>query len=35
VWAKDADYEQFLDLCEKQVKVNGYTTFTYTLLEEE
>ena len=35
VWARDTDYEQFLDLCEKQVKVNGYTTFSYTLLEEE
>jgi hypothetical protein len=35
VWSKDADFEQFLDLCEKQVKVNGWATFTYTLLEEE
>lgn len=35
VWANDADYEQFFSLCEKQVAVNGYKTFTYTLLVEE
>lgn len=35
VWANDADYEQFFALCEKQVVVNGYKTFTYTLLCEE
>lgn len=35
VWANDADYEQFMALCQKQVAVNGYKTFTYTLLNEE
>lgn len=35
VWSRDADFEEFMSLCNKQVKVNGYKTFTYTLLEEE
>lgn len=35
VWANDADYEQFLALCKKQVASTGYKTFTYTLLREE
>ena len=35
VWARDADFEEFISLCRKQVSVNGYKTFTYTLLSEE
>lgn len=35
VWSRDADFEEFMALCNKQVKVNGYKTFTYTLLVEE
>jgi hypothetical protein len=35
VWSRDADFEEFMALCNKQVKVNGYKTFTYTLVEEE
>ena len=35
VWSRDADFEEFMALCNKQVTVNGYKTFTYTLLGEE
>jgi hypothetical protein len=35
VWSKDADFEEFMALCRKQVSVNGYKTFTYTLVVEE
>lgn len=35
VWSRDADFEEFMTLCNKQVTINGYKTFTYTLLVEE
>ena len=35
VWSRDADFEEFMTLCNKQVTLNGYKTFTYTLLVEE
>jgi len=35
VWAKESEFEEFIELCRKQVNVNGYRTFTYTLLLEE
>ena len=35
VFAKDKDFTEFLSLCRKQISMTGFTTFTYTLLEEE
>ena len=35
VFAKDKDFTDFLSLCRKQILMTGFTTFTYTLLEEE
>jgi len=34
VWAMDKDFEEFISLCKRQVAVNGFRTFTYTLMEE-
>jgi len=35
VWSMDKDFREFIEICKKQISVNGYKTFTYTLLEEE
>lgn len=35
VFSKDRDFLDFLSLCRKQIMVNNYKTFTYTLLDEE
>ena len=32
VWANEAEFEHFLRLCQKQVDVHSWGTFTYTLL---
>ena len=34
VWAKEQDFEEFMDICHKQVKLTGFKTFTYTLLDQ-
>ncbi len=35
VFPRDADFDDFMELCNKQVTAARYTTFSYTLLEEE
>ena len=34
VWATERDFEEFMDICDKQVKMTGFKTFTYTLLDQ-
>jgi hypothetical protein len=34
VWAMNKDFEEFLYLCKRQVAVNGFRHFSYTLLDE-
>lgn len=34
VWANEKDFEEFMDICHKQVKLTGFKTFTYTLLDQ-
>jgi hypothetical protein len=35
VFQNDEDFEDFMELCNKQVTSARYTSFSYTLLEEE
>ncbi len=34
VFQRERDFEEFMDICRKQVSFNGFERFTYTLLDE-
>jgi len=34
VFARSVDFEEFMDICRKQVSIAGFKTFTYTLLDQ-
>ena len=34
VFKESRDFEEFMDLCRKQISFNGWNTFTYTLIDE-